>query len=137
MLRRIGGLGILMIGIAARGAVAADLKITDTRGTEVTVTGAVVDYSSLMASLKDGDGIRVLQGDGMVMLKWVDVDSLRVVKTDESVKPPRIDIEIVLRNGRKVAAALHRQGAMTLSGRSELGEYSIPLDKVRLIVPVR
>ena len=116
---------------------AADLKITDSRGTEVVVTGASVDYSGFMSSDKETVGIRVLQGDGMVTVKWIDVESLRVTRTDDSVKPPRIEIEIVLRNGKKVPAALFRQGQMKLSGKTELGDYSIALEKIRSITPVR
>jgi hypothetical protein len=116
---------------------AADLRITDSRGTEVLLVGASVDYSSFMTSDKDADGIRVLQGDGTVTVKWAEVESLKVVRRDESVKPPRIEIEIALRSGKKVPAALLRQGQMKLLGTTELGDYSIDLDKVRTIAPVR
>jgi hypothetical protein len=118
-------------------ASAADLKITDSRGTEVVVIGASIDYSGFMASDKETQGIRVLQGDGTVTVKWSDVESLRITRMDNSVKPPRIEIEIVLRNGKKVPAALLRQGQMKLSGKTELGEYSIDLEKLRSITPVR
>jgi hypothetical protein len=72
-----------------------------------------------------------------VTLNWTDVESVKVTRRDESVKPPRIEIEISLRSGKKVPAALFRQGQMKLVGRTELGDYSIDLDKVRAIVPVR
>lgn len=127
----------LILLLPAGRAVAADLKITDSRGTEVVLTGATVDYSGFLASDKETQGIRVLQGDGMVIVKWTDVESLKVVRRDDSVKPPRIELEIVLRNGKKVPAALFRQGQMKLSGKTDLGDYSIDLDKVRTIVPVR
>jgi hypothetical protein len=119
------------------GAAAADLRITDSRGTDVVVADAVVDYSGFLASDRVTDGIRVLQGDGMVTVRWADVDTLKVVRSDDSVKPPRIDIEIVLRNGKKEPAALFRQGQMKLVGKSDLGDYSIDLDKLRTIAPVR
>ena len=116
---------------------AADLKITDSRGTEVVLTGASVDYSGFLASDKETQGIRVLQGDGLVTVKWSDVESLKVVRRDDSVRPARLEIEIVLKNGKKVPATLFRQGQMKLLGKTELGDYSIELDKVRSIVPVR
>lgn len=122
------------IGELGQSVCQIDLKVTDSRGTEVVVTGATVDYSGFMASEKETQGIRVLQGDGRVILKWDDVESLRVTRTDDSVKPPRIELEIVLRNGRKVPAV---QGQMKLSGRTELAEYSIDLAKVRMIAPIR
>ena len=128
---------VLGVVLAARPATAADLKVTDSRGTEVVVAGATVDYSGFMTADKEADGLRVLQGDGQVTVKWADVDSVRVLRKDESVKPPRIELEITLRGGKKVPAALFRQGQMKLSGKTELGSYSIDLDKVRAIAPVR
>ena len=137
MFRRAPVLAFLILLLPPGRAGAADLKITDSRGTEVVLTGASVDYSGFLASDKETQGIRVLQGDGMVTVKWTDVESLRVVRRDDSVKPPRIELEIVLRNGKKVPAALFRQGQMKLSGKTDLGDYSIDLEKVRTIVPVR
>jgi hypothetical protein len=126
-----------MFLLPSASAAAADLRITDTRGAEVVVRGASIDYSGFVAADKELQGIRVLQGEGRVTVKWADVESLKVVRVDESVKPFRIEIEIVLKNGKKVPAALHRQGQMKLIGKTDLGDYSIELDKVRSIVPVR
>ena len=53
------------------------------------------------------------------------------------MRPARIELEIVLRNGKKVPAALLRQGQMKLLGKTDLGDYSIDLAKVRTITPVR
>jgi hypothetical protein len=72
----------------------------------------------------------------MVMMKWTDVESLSVTGKDETVKPARLKLEIVLKSGTKVQAALARQGRMKLTGKTELGEYSIDLDKIRTIAPV-
>jgi hypothetical protein len=127
----------VLLAVSAASTLAADLRITDSRGTELVVSNAAIDYSSFLATEVQADGIRVLQGDGTVTVKWADVDSVKVVRQDDSVKPPRIELEIVLRNGRKVPAALIRLGRMKLTGKTELGDYSIDLDKVRSIVPVR
>ena len=137
MFRRARVLAFLILFLPATRAVAADLKIVDSRGTEVVLTDASVDYSGLLTPDKETEGIRVLQGDGRVMVKWTEVESLKVVRRDDSEKPPRIELEIVLRNGKKVPATLFRQGQMKLSGKTDLGDYSIDLDKVRTIVPVR
>jgi hypothetical protein len=137
VLRRAFVLAFLVLFLPATRAVAADLKITDSKGTEVVLTGASIDYSGLLTPDKETEGIRVLQGDGRIMVKWTDVESLRVVRRDDSEKPPRIQLELVLRNGKKVGATLFRQGQMKLSGKTDLGDYSIDLDKVRAIVPVR
>jgi hypothetical protein len=122
--------------IAAR-ASAADLRITDSRGSEVVVQAAAIDYGGFMASEIEREGIRLMQGDGSVMVKWTDIESLKVVRRDESVKPPRIELEVVLKNQKKVPAGLLRQGRMKLTGKTELGDYSIDLDKVRTITPLK
>lgn len=130
-------LALLMLVLPSGRALAADLKITDSRGTEVVVSGVSVDYGGMMTADRETHGIRVLQGDGLVLVKWSDLENLKVTRRDDSVRPPRIEIEILLKNGKKVLAAFFRQGQMKLLGKTDLGEYSIDLDKVRTIVPVR
>ena len=128
-------LPLLLFGTA--NAQATDLKITDSRGTEVVVQGAAIDYGGFIASDKDTSGLRVMQGDGSVTVKWTDIETVRVTRQDSSVKPPRIELEIVLRNQKKVPATLLRQGRMKLTGKTDLGEYSIDLDKVKTFTPVK
>ena len=123
--------------LGAASVSAADLRIIDSRGTDVVVQSAGIDYGGFMASEIETQGIRLMQGDGSVMVKWADIETLKVVRRDESVKPPRIELEVVLKNQKKVPAALLWQGRMKLTGKTELGEYSIALDKVRSITPVR
>ena len=123
--------------LVAASASAADLRITDSRGTEVVVLSAAIDYGGFMASDIETQGIRLMQGDGSVMVKWADIETLKIVRRDESVKPPRVELEVLLKNQKKVPAALFRQGRMRLTGKTELGEYSIDLDKVRTITPLK
>ena len=136
MLRRIPCVAFLLL-FSSVTALAADLKIKDSRGTEVLLTNASIDYSSLLTSDKEREGIRLLQGDGLVTVKWTDIDTLTVLRTDDSVRPARTELEIVLRSGKKVPAALLRKGQMKLLGKTDLGDYAIDLDKVRTITPVR
>ncbi|HTM02247.1 MAG TPA: hypothetical protein VL173_01990 [Vicinamibacterales bacterium] len=119
------------------GAFAADLRITDSRGREVVVSNAIVNYGSLLTVDEDKDGIRVEQGDGVVRLKWQDVDAIAVTKVDTTAKPARVELDVALKNGKHVPATLFRQGAMKLTGRSDLGDYSVDLDKIRRIAPVK
>lgn len=127
---------IVLTFVLPHAAAAADLKLTDSRGTEVTITHAGIDYGGFLGSQKETRGIRVQQGDGIVMLLWDDVVRITVVRRDDRVKPARVELEIVLKNGKKVPAELFRQGNMKLVGTSELGDYAIDLDKVRSIAPV-
>ena len=123
--------------LAATTASAADLRITDSRGTEVVVQSAAIDYGAFVSSDVETQGIRLMQGDGSVTVKWTDLETLKVTRRDESVKPPRVELEVVLKNQKKIPAALLRQGRMKLTGKTELGEYSIDPDKVRTITPVK
>jgi hypothetical protein len=116
---------------------AADLRITDSRGTEVVVQSAAIDYGGFIASDRETLGIRLLQGDGTVTVKWADIETLKVIRQDQSVKPARIELEVVLKNQKRVPAALLRQGRMKLVGRTELGDYAIDLDKVKAITPIK
>jgi hypothetical protein len=135
--RRVGVLLLMVLFLVAAGAGAADLRITDSRGTEVLVQSVAIDYGGFVASELETQGIRLMQGDGSVTVKWTDLETLKVTRRDDSVKPPRIEMEVVLKSQKKVPAALLRQGRMKLSGKTELGEYSIDLDKVRTITPVK
>jgi len=118
-------------------ALAADLQVTDSQGSTVVVKEASIDYGGMLASDPDKEGIRIQQGDAIVRLKWADVQSLAVTKVETSAKPAQVDLEVVLVNGTRAAATLFRKGAMTLAGKSPLGDYTIPLEKVRRLVPVR
>lgn len=136
MMRRVCLLMVLALA-GPRALAAADLKVTDSRGTEVTLKDAGIDYGSFLGSQKEMRGIRVQQGDGVVFLLWDDVVSITVVRRDESVKPARVELEVSLKNGKRVPAELFRQGNMKLMGTSDLGAYSIDLDKVRSVAPIR
>jgi hypothetical protein len=126
-----------MLVFAAATAAATDLKITDSRGTELVVQNAAIDYGGFMTSDQETGGLRVMQGDGSVTVKWTEIETVKVTRVDSSVKPSRIELEVMLRNQKRVPAALLRQGRMKLIGKTDLGEYSIDLDKVKTITPVK
>ena len=126
-------IALTLLLLAPAAVHAADLRVTDSKGTEVLVTSAVVDYGGMLSVDAETEGIRVLQGDAVVKLKWVDVDSISVTKVDTSAKPARVDLEVAMKSGKRVPATLFRQGKMTLSGKSDLGAYSIEIDKIRKI----
>jgi hypothetical protein len=112
---------------------AADLRITDTRGTEVIVHDVSIDYPAGIAAVRETNGIRVQQGDATVTVKWQDLQSLTVVGQDNLKRPDRLDLDIVLRSGRRLPAAVTRANETKLRGKTDLGEYTIDLDKVRAI----
>jgi hypothetical protein len=130
----------LAAALAIAGALLApphDLRITDSRGAHIVVMQASINYGGMFSLDKQTDGIRVQQGDGVTLLKWADVDSLTVTRVDSATKPARVELSVRLRNGKRVPAELFHKGDMKLTGRTELGDYEIGLEKIRSIVPVR
>ena len=113
---------------------AADVRVTDSGGIEVLVKDITIDYSGLLGSDKETEGVRVSQGEALVTAKWADIQSITITGRDAAAA--RMTVEILLRDGKKVSAALVRKGRMRLSGRADLGEYSIDLEKVRKISTV-
>lgn len=127
----------LLLLLVASPALATDLQVTDSQGTVVVVKDAAVDYGSLLASDIDKDGFRIQQGDAIVRVKWSAVQSVSITKVDSSVRPARVELEVVMLSGTRAPGTLFRKGAMTLTGTAPLGDYTIALEKVRRLAPVR
>ena len=115
-------------------AFATDVRVVDSGGVEVLVKDVSIDYGGILGGDRETEGIRVAQGEALVTAKWADIQSITVTGRDPEVS--RMTVEIVLRDGKKVAATLVRKGRMKLSGRADLGDYIIDLEKVRKIVTV-
>jgi hypothetical protein len=116
-------------------AFAADLRVMDSANVEILVKEISIDYGGLLGTDKENDGILVTQGDASVIAKWADIESLTVTGRDAAAA--RMTVEIALKSGKKVNANLVRKGRMKLVGKSELGEYSIDLEKIKKITVVR
>src|SRR5215216_4803763 len=99
---------VALLFLAPAAALAADLRITDTSGTQVIVRNASIDYAAGIAAVRESNGIRVRQGEGTVTVKWRDIQSLTFVRLDDSAKPERLEFDVLLRNGRHVPAVLQR-----------------------------
>lgn len=127
----------LLLLLVASPALATDLQVTDSQGTVVVVKDAAVDYGSLLASDIDKGGFRIQQGDAIVRVKWSAVQSVSITKVDSSVRPARVELEVVMLSGTRAPGTLFRKGAMTLTGTAPLGDYTIALEKVRRLAPVR
>jgi hypothetical protein len=116
-------------------AFAADLRVMDSANIEILVKESSIDYGGLLGTDKENDGVRVTQGDASIIAKWADIESLTVIGRDAAAA--RMTVEIVLKSGKKVNANLVRKGRMKLVGKSDLGDYSIDLEKVKKITVVR
>lgn len=115
-------------------ALATDVRVTDSGGVEVLVKDVSIDYGGILGSDKETEGVRVAQGDALVTAKWEDIRSLTITGRDPDAG--RMMVEIVLTDGKKVAATLVRKGRMKLTGKADLGDYTIDLEKVSRIVTV-
>jgi hypothetical protein len=134
MKRKLSQFFLLILFLTSTAAYAADVRITDSTGIEVLVREISIDYGGLLGSDNDTEGIRVAQGEAYVTTKWTDLQSVAITGRDATVG--RMTLEIVVKDGRKFAATLVRKGRMKLSGKSELGEYSIDLEKIKKITVV-
>ena len=113
------------------------LRVVDTQGATVVVTNARIDYGGVLLPDVQTAGIRLQQGDAAVIAKWSAIDTIRVIGVDSTTRPATLRLQVVLRTGVKRPATLLEQGHMRLIGETDLGEYSLDLHKIRLIVPVR
>jgi hypothetical protein len=137
MTRFVRSVAVLLVVLTPALARASDLRVTDTSGTQVIVRNATLDYAAGIAAVRESDGIRVLQGEGTVTVKWTDIDLVTVLRPGDAGKDDKMTVEVQLRNGRRVTATLTRVHDTKLRGRTELGDYAIDVDKVRSIEPLR
>ena len=126
---------IFFLLLAANGF-ATDLRITDSTNTVIVVHEPFIDYGGLMGD-KEQDGIRLYQGEAVVTAKWVNIRTITITGKDTSAPQPRLKIEIVPRKGARISTTLVNKGRMKLSGKTDLGDYAIELEKIRVIEPVQ
>lgn len=125
---------VLML-VFAGAALATDLKITDASHTVIVVHEAFIDYGGLVSD-KEGEGIRIYQGQALVTAKWMNVKSVTITGQDTSTPEARLTADIVPRKGTKITTTLVNKGRMRLAGKTDLGDYAIDLEKVLVIEPV-
>jgi hypothetical protein len=76
----------------------------------------------------------VTVGDATVTAKWADIQSLTVTGRDPAAA--RMTVEILLKSGKTQNGQLLRKGRMKISGKADLGDYSIDLEKIKKITVV-
>jgi hypothetical protein len=115
---------------------AADLKITDINGTVVDVLNARIDYTnySFIYTLDfESSGIRVYQGEGKVTISWSRISSLTVLQKKSDTIPDRLIADITFKDGKKSTMELVMESKKGLAGETQLGEFSIDLEKIKTI----
>lgn len=138
---------IIMAALAwPAAAPAGDLQVTDSAGNAVELRKAYVNYGVTRYVVggdrydNEHDGLRVLQGEATVTVKWSRIKELVIEyvrsRYDEKEKkryPDELKGEITLDSGKTVSAKLVEG---RLKGQSELGDYEIDLKRVRSIFPL-
>ncbi len=134
-LKRIGGALAAMLLLSLAEVIAADLRVTDSTNTAITVQEAYVDYGGFSTD-RETEGIRIHQGEATVVAKWTNIQMVTFTGREGPENQQRLKVEILLKSGARVSASLVTKGRMKLAGKTELGDYVIDLEKVRTIAPV-
>ena len=127
---------ILIFLLLSTRAFAADLRITDTTNTVIVVHDPFIDYGGLMND-KEMEGIRLYQGEAVVTARWTNIRTITITGKDASSPQARLKAEIVPRKGDRISTTLVNKGRMKLSGKTDLGDYAIELEKIRVIEPMQ
>ena len=126
---------IIFFLVSVSSVFATDLKITDASNTIIVVHDAFIDYGGLMGD-KEAEGLRIYQGEAMVTALWANIRSVTITGKTASAEP-RPTAEIIPRKGSKINTTLVSKGRMRLSGKTDLGDYAIDLEKIRIIEPLQ
>jgi hypothetical protein len=127
---------ILVLLLLAPKGFAIDLKITDTSNTVIVVHEPFIDYGGLMGD-KELEGIRLYQGEAVVTARWANIRMLTITGKDATPTTPRLKAEVVPTKGARISTTLVNKGRMKLSGKTDLGDYAIDLEKIRVIEPLQ
>lgn len=126
---------IIFLLVSVSSVFATDLRITDASNTIIVVHDAFIDYGGLMGD-KESEGLRIYQGEAMVTALWANIRSVTITGKTTSAEP-RPTAEIIPRKGSKINTTLVSKGRMRLSGKTDLGDYAIDLEKIRIIEPLQ
>ena len=126
---------IIFLLVSVSSVFATDLRITDASNTIIVVHDAFIDYGGLMGD-KESEGLRIYQGEAMVTALWANIRSVTITGKTTSAEP-RPTAEIIPRKGSKINTTLVSKGRMRLSGKTDLGDYAIDLEKIRIIEPMQ
>ena len=126
---------IIFFLVSVSSVFATDLRITDASNTIIVVHDAFIDYGGLMGD-KESEGLRIYQGEAMVTALWANIRSVTITGKTTSAEP-RPTAEIIPRKGSKINTTLVSKGRMRLSGKTDLGDYAIDLEKIRIIEPLQ
>ena len=110
------------------------LRVIDTKGaaTVLEISSARIDYTSYAFMYRpdfEYSGIRLKQGEGTVTVRWDLIDKINLSPANDG----GAEAEILMRSGDTKNMGLVRWSEKGLTGKPDLGDFSIALGKVRTI----
>jgi len=129
----------LAAGVSAQSE-PTSLRVTDTKGNTVTLSfnnfGVTIDYTSysfFYTPDEENGGLRIKQGEGTVTVSWEKLSRIEITK----VTSTGAEGQMVMTAGTMQPVVLVPWSKGGLEGNTELGKFSINLDKVKTIEIIR
>ena len=113
----------------------ADVKITDTKGNTVEVRDVAIDYTVYNVFYSpdhEREGVRAYQGDGVVTIKWAQIEQIVVKPAKPGVSPRRLEADFTLKS-KKVLSLDLVTSEKGLYGTTDLGDFKIDFEHVTTI----
>jgi len=115
---------------------AAELKVTDSSGeTPIIIRNVKVSYAggpnpySFNSSYSVNNGIRIKKGEGTLLVPWSKVRKLEITNYN--------DTKLIMTDGTEENVKLVPATKGGLKGLTDIGEFSINLDKVKVIEVIK
>ena len=111
------------------------LKITDTSGTNINIKNAKVDYTSysMIYTTDYENGLRVSQGDGVILINWEYIKKLTIDKIKTDTYSNTLKCNLLLNNGQSKTFDVIPNSKNGLFGQTSIGEYRIRVDQIKSI----
>ena len=113
------------------------LTVTDKKGNVVEVREARIDYTSYAMFYTpefERDGLRVRLGKGALEIPWGRISRVQILGKSTGAAPDSLRSEIALEGGGKREFDLVGDSKEGLFGKTDLGDFSIRLERVQSIV---
>ena len=127
---------LIFFAMVSSVALGADVKVTDTSGKSRIVRNVKIDYTQYSVIYTpdfEYNGIRVVDGQARITIDWSKIEKVTALKLD--MDNQKLTADIFLKNGGKQSMELVMDSHQGLVGETDLGEYHIDLEKIKIIEP--
>ncbi|HLJ14965.1 MAG TPA: hypothetical protein VKV15_10750 [Bryobacteraceae bacterium] len=137
MPRRLSSFVTIALAISATPLYGANVKVTDSKGNAVEVRNVEIDYThypsiGLYTPDHESEGVRAYQGDGIVTIKWEQIEQLVIKRVKPEISPSRLVGDVALKN-KTVASVNLVYSEKGLQGTTDLGVFKILLADISTI----